>query len=65
MDKQSQLSKLEQEVIDAKRIVDHWAGRNTRGKPPEEIAHIDEQFFLAEKNLKALKKRRDELKSSL
>lgn len=57
------LHNIDNEIIDAKREVDHWGTRSTSGKTPEEIAHIDEQFFLANKNLKELKQRRADLAS--
>ncbi|ENW93387.1 hypothetical protein [Acinetobacter dispersus] len=54
---------LDKQIIKAKQEVDHWGTVSTRGKTDKEIAHIDEQFFLANKNLKELKQRRTDLAS--
>ncbi|WP_038342146.1 hypothetical protein [Acinetobacter sp. A47] len=54
---------LDKQIIEAKQQVDHWGTVITQGKTDEEIAHIDEQFFLANKNLKELKQRRADLAS--
>lgn len=50
---------LDKQIIEAKQQVDYWGTVITQGKTEEEIAHIDEQFFLAIEKLTWLKGRRD------
>ncbi|ENX34917.1 hypothetical protein F889_01557 [Acinetobacter colistiniresistens] len=62
---QDNLGDLNKQILLAKQQVDHWGTVSTRGKTPEEAAQIDEQFYLANSNLKKLKKRRQDLVSKL
>jgi len=50
---------IKKQFTEARQQADHLACVNTRDKTEEEIAHIDERFFLALKKLSWIKARRE------
>lgn len=50
---------LRDQITKAKHEANHFGCVNTRDKTKEEIAHIDERFFLALEKLSWIKARRE------
>lgn len=51
----TRIQKIRWELAQAQTEVNHFGSCSTAGKTDEEIAHIDERFFLACEKLSALK----------
>lgn len=49
--------KIQSQMTDLRHVQSHLGACTTQGKTPEEIAHIDERFFLACEDLSILKAR--------